>query len=69
MSTAAQEAKSKLLNEKKSKGHLKFKTRAFNRCALTGRARGYNRRFGLSRNEFRRLANLGLLPGVTKASW
>jgi small subunit ribosomal protein S14 len=69
MSTAAQEAKCKLLNEKKAKGELKFKTKAFNRCALTGKARGFIRRFGLSRHEFRRLANLGLLPGVTKASW
>lgn len=69
MSTAAQEAKCRLLNKKKARGHLKFATKAFNRCSLTGRSRGFIRRFGLSRNEFRRLANLGLLPGVTKASW
>ena len=40
-----------------------------NHCALTGRPRGFLRKFGLSRNEFRRLANFGQIPGVTKASW
>ena len=44
-------------------------TRIRNRCALTGRARGYLRKFGLSRNEFRRLASFGHIPGVTKSSW
>ena len=45
------------------------KVRIRNRCALTGRARGYYRQFGLSRITLRRLASEGLLPGVTKASW
>jgi len=40
-----------------------------NRCSLTGRPRGFNSRFGLSRNKLRELASLGLLPGVRKASW
>jgi small subunit ribosomal protein S14 len=40
-----------------------------NRCALTGRARGYLRKFGLSRLCFREMANQGLIPGVVKASW
>ena len=40
-----------------------------NRCKLTGRPRGYNRQFGLSRNTFREMALDGLIPGVTKASW
>lgn len=44
-------------------------TRIRNRCALTGRARGFLRKFGLSRNEFRRLASFGHIPGVTKSSW
>ena len=39
------------------------------RCKLTGRSRGYIGKFGLCRNEFRRLANFGQIPGVTKASW
>lgn len=40
-----------------------------NRCALTGRARGFLRKFKLSRLTFREMANQGLIPGVTKASW
>jgi len=40
-----------------------------NRCALTGRPRGYYRFFGLSRNAIRNLASHGELPGVTKSSW
>lgn len=40
-----------------------------NRCSLTGRCRGYLRKFGISRLCFRKMANDGLLPGVTKASW
>lgn len=44
-------------------------SRQRNRCKLTGRARGYVGDFGLCRNEFRRLASYGQIPGVTKASW
>ncbi|MCL4130171.1 UNVERIFIED_CONTAM: hypothetical protein GTU68_063284 [Idotea baltica] len=40
-----------------------------NRCMLTGRSRGYYRKFGLCRLELRRKALSGELPGVTKASW
>jgi len=40
-----------------------------NRCKLTGRARGYLRQFGLSRLCFREMALMGLIPGITKASW
>lgn len=40
-----------------------------NRCKLTGRPRGFISKFGLCRNEFRRLANYGQIPGVTKSSW
>ena len=45
------------------------KARGRNRCSLTGRPRGYHKRFGLSRNKLRELASTGLLPGVRKASW
>ncbi len=45
------------------------KTRMRNRCALTGRPRGYHRKFNLSRIALRDLASRGELPGVTKASW
>jgi small subunit ribosomal protein S14 len=44
-------------------------TRLRNRCALTGRARGYFRKFGLSRNKLREFAMRGEVPGVVKASW
>lgn len=43
--------------------------RVRNRCQLTGRARGFYKKFGLSRNKFREYANLGRLPGVVKSSW
>jgi len=44
-------------------------TRRKNRCAETGRGRGYMRQFGLSRIAFREHASKGEIPGVTKASW
>lgn len=44
-------------------------TRVSNRCAITGRPRGFLRRFGVSRITFRELASQGLIPGVTKSSW
>lgn len=40
-----------------------------NRCKLTGRPKGYMRDFGICRNQFRELASMGKIPGVTKASW
>jgi small subunit ribosomal protein S14 len=43
--------------------------RVRNRCELTGRSRGVYRDFKLGRSKFRELANNGLIPGVTKASW
>ena len=39
------------------------------RCALTGRSRGNYRKFKLSRNMLRALANSGQIPGMVKASW
>ncbi len=44
-------------------------TRLRNRDQFDGRPRGYIRRFGLSRINFRDLAHEGMLPGVKKASW
>ena len=44
-------------------------TRLHNRCSISGRPRGYIRRFGISRIAFRDLALDGKIPGVTKASW
>lgn len=40
-----------------------------NRCAISGRVRGYLRRFDMSRVEFRLLALRGAIPGVRKSSW
>jgi small subunit ribosomal protein S14 len=40
-----------------------------NRCQFTGRARGFLRKFGLSRICFREIASQGLVPGIVKASW
>ncbi len=40
-----------------------------NRCQLTGRPRGFIRKFQLSRLTFREMASMGLIPGVTKSSW
>ena len=45
------------------------KTRVRNRCALTGRPRGYYQKFMLSRNMLRELAGQGQIPGLRKASW
>ena len=69
MSTKAQEAKANKYKKKLEAGTIKYKTRAFNRCVITGRSRGYVRYFGLSRIKFREMAHKGLLPGVRKSSW
>lgn len=45
------------------------KVRLHNRCKLTGRPKGYMRKFGISRVTFREMANDGKIPGVTKSSW
>lgn len=44
-------------------------TRYRNRCGVSGRPRGYFRKFGMSRISLRDLAHRGELPGVRKASW
>lgn len=45
------------------------KVRLHNRCKLTGRPKGYMRKFGISRVTFREMALAGKIPGITKASW
>ncbi len=45
------------------------RTRVRNRCALSGRPRGYYRKFKLSRIALRDLASAGQVPGVGKSSW
>jgi small subunit ribosomal protein S14 len=44
-------------------------TRLHNRCSVTGRPRGFMRKFGMSRIAFREMALDGKIPGVRKASW
>ncbi len=44
-------------------------TRVRNMCALTGRSRGYLRKFKISRIKLRELALEGKIPGMRKASW
>lgn len=44
-------------------------TRVRNRCRITGRSRGYYRKFGLSRSKLRKAAMRGDVPGLVKASW
>ena len=53
----------------KSQGEPKFKARAYHRCRLCGRPRGYLRKFEMCRICFRDLALRGEIPGVIKASW
>ena len=40
-----------------------------NRCAVSGRPKGYYRKFGLGRNMLREAAMRGEIPGLSKASW
>jgi len=53
----------------KSQKTPKFSARAYTRCERCGRPRAYIRKFHLCRICFRELANNGMIPGVTKASW
>ena len=45
------------------------KSRQRSRCAITGRPRGFYRKFGLGRNKLREAAMSGNIPGLRKASW
>jgi len=44
-------------------------TRIRNRCEISGRSRGYYRKFQMSRIALRELGNQGMIPGLTKSSW
>lgn len=46
-----------------------IEVRVTNRCAITGRPRGFLKKFGVSRIAFRDMASRGLIPGVVKSSW
>ena len=45
------------------------KTRVRNRCQVTGRPRGFYRKFKLSRIALREFASIGQVPGMVKSSW
>ena len=64
---ALKEAGEWALLDKLPKNSSKIRLR--NRCALTGRGRGFIRQYGISRIKFRDLASEGKIPGVTKSSW
>jgi small subunit ribosomal protein S14 len=53
----------------KCKRPQKFEVRAYHRCRVCGRPRGYLRKFAMCRICFRLLALKGEIPGVVKASW
>ncbi|MBM4102673.1 MAG: type Z 30S ribosomal protein S14 [Planctomycetes bacterium] len=55
--------------ENKASGKPKYRSRAYTRCQICGRARAVYRKFKICRICFRRMANEGKLPGVKKASW
>ena len=40
-----------------------------NRCEITGRPRGYYRKFRMCRNKLRELGSFGQIPGLVKSSW
>ena len=44
-------------------------SRITNRCAITGRPKGFYRKFGLGRTKVREAAMRGDIPGLVKASW
>jgi small subunit ribosomal protein S14 len=46
-----------------------LRVRIRNRCSMSGRPRGFHRKFGVSRIQFRELALAGKIPGVIKSSW
>ncbi len=54
---------------KKEGRKMKYATKVYNRCSITGRPKGYMRDFGISRCVFRELAEKGQIPGIRKSSW
>ena len=66
---APDEEKTRARLEMQSMPKNASKTRLHNRCAMTGRPRGFYRKFGLGRNKLRELVMRGEVPGMVKASW
>ncbi|MCA9376678.1 type Z 30S ribosomal protein S14 [Candidatus Nomurabacteria bacterium] len=61
--------KSKVVQQRRYQLKQKHSTKAYNRCMVCGRSRGYIREFGLCRICFRQMAHEGQIPGVKKAIW
>lgn len=55
--------------ENKQQKKPKYRSRAYTRCLICGRARAVYRKFKICRICFRKMANEGKIPGVKKASW
>ena len=68
-STISYEERLKAISELQKLPRDSSPVRRRNRCMLTGRPRGYYRKFGLGRNKLRELAMNGDIPGIVKASW
>lgn len=66
---ASEEEKVKAMDDLNKMKVNSSKVRLHNRCMLTGRPKGYMRKFGVSRLCFREMALDGLIPGITKSSW
>ena len=58
-------AQTKLQRMPKNSSRIRIR----NRCSISGRPRGFNRKFGVSRIQFRELALSGKIPGIIKSSW
>ncbi len=67
--TASQEEKMEALAALQKLPRNASPVRHKNRCSVTGRSRGYLRKYGISRIKFRDLALEGKIPGVSKSSW
>lgn len=67
--TAAEEEKREAMLELQKLPKNASPVRLRNRCSLTGRSKGYYRKFGLGRNKLREAAMRGDIPGLVKASW
>ena len=59
----------RVIRARKEGRKIPFSTRAYNRCALCGRPKGYMRDFGVCRCCFRELAEKAQIPGIRKSSW
>lgn len=67
--TATQEEKFEARQKMNKLPRRSAGVRVVNRCRVTGRPRGFMRKFQMSRIAFRELAGKGMIPGVTKSSW